>query len=180
MDTSQSEPMDGGASSDAQHGRRSTDGLPPRVFLVVVDDTDEMSVAIRFASQRAKNTGGRVALLRVTEPMEFQHWMGVGEIMREERRAEAEELVSRHSTLVHDISGQIPTVYVREGSPRDELIALIDEEPSISILVLAAASGNEGPGPLVSWVGGKGTTRLRIPITIVPGNLSNEQIDALS
>ena len=97
MDTSQSEPMDGGASSDAQHGRRSTDGLPPRVFLVVVDDTDEMSVAIRFASQRAKNTGGRAALLRVTEPMEFQHWM-VWARSCGKRRAEAEELVSRHST----------------------------------------------------------------------------------
>ncbi len=180
MDTSHTEPVEGEGTSDAGHGRRLTDTLPPRVFLVVVDDTEEMAVAIRFASQRAKNTGGRVALLRVTEPMEFQHWMGVGEIMREERRAEAEELVSRHSSLVHDISGQIPTVYVREGSARDELITLIDEEPSISILVLATASGNDGPGPLVSWVAGKGATRLRIPITIVPGNLSNEQIDALS
>jgi hypothetical protein len=71
-------------------------------------------------------------------------------------------------------------VYIREGRRRDELLGLINEEPTISILVLAAGTGPEGPGPLISYLTGKQAARLRIPITIVPGGLSLDQVDALS
>lgn len=151
-----------------------------RVFLVVVDDSEEMQVALRFACQRAKNTGGRVALFTTIEPSDFVHWMGVGEIMREEAREEAELLVNDLSNSVVEISGQIPAIYVREGNPRDELMSLIEEEPSISILVLGANTGSEGPGPLVSYLVGKAAGKIGIPVTIVPGNLTDEQIDALT
>lgn len=152
----------------------------PRVFLVVVDESDEMKVALRYACRRAKNTGGHVALFRSIEPLEFQHWAGVGELMREEAREEAEELLSNLSQQVVEMSGQIPIVYVREGTAREELVKLIDEEPSISILVLAASASGEGPGPLVTYMAGKGSTRMRVPITIVPGNLSDNQIDLVT
>lgn len=151
-----------------------------RVFLVVVDESEEMNVALRFACQRARHTGGRVALFRAIEPVEFQHWMGVGELMREEARAEAEALLERMSDMVVEISGAIPVVYLREGPVREELMKLIDEEPSISILVLGAATNSDNPGPLVSYLSSKGATRLRIPITIVPGTLTDEEIDGLS
>jgi hypothetical protein len=74
----------------------------------------------------------------------------------------------------------MPIVYIREGRRRDELMALIGEEPGISILVLAAGTGAEGPGPLISYLTGKPAARLRIPITIVPGGLTLDEIDALS
>ena len=100
----------------------------PRVFLVVLDDSEEMRVALRFAGQRARHTGGRVALFRAIEPVELQHWMGVGEIMREEARQEAEALMERMSDQVVEMTGAIPIIYLREGTTREELMSLIDEE----------------------------------------------------
>ena len=151
-----------------------------RVFLVVVDDSEEMLVALRFACMRAKNTGGRVALFRDIEPTGFHHWAGVSELMQDEARDAAEERLNELAEEVVELSGLIPAIYVRAGPIEEELITLIDEEPTISILVLATSPSNEGPGPLVSHLVGKGTNTIRIPITIVPGNLTAEQIDALA
>jgi nucleotide-binding universal stress UspA family protein len=153
---------------------------PQRVFLVVVDDSEELQVAVHYAARRAAHTGGRVALLYVIEPSELQHWVAIEDLAREERREEAEQLLQRLCEEILPIAGTMPIVYIREGSRRDELLALIDEEPRISILVLAAAIGAEGPGPLVSYLTGKPAARLRIPITIVPGGLTIEQLDAVS
>src|SRR5689334_17799052 len=127
----------------------SDDPATPRIFLVVIDETEEMRVALRYAALRARHTGGRVALLYVIEPSDLQQWMAVESLMREERREEAEALLQKLSAEVSDISGTLPILYIREGRRRDELLALLDEEPSISVLVLAAGTGQEGPGPLV-------------------------------
>lgn len=151
-----------------------------RIFLVVVDATEEHRKALRFASLRARKTGGRVALLYVIEPAEFQHWMSVENLMREERRQEAEELLRKVSAEVQELSQMTPVYYLREGKLREELLKLIDEEKTISILVLAAGVDKKGPGPLVSYLAGSKAGTLRIPITIVPGNLSDEAIDALT
>lgn len=151
-----------------------------RVFLVVVDESEEMEVALRFAARRAQHTGGRVAMLLVIEPSDFQHWMSVGDLMREEARTEAEQLLQRLASRVNELTGQMPVLYLREGNRRDELFKLIDEEPSIQILVLAANTGQGGPGPLVAALTGRFMNRLRIPLTIVPGSLSDEDIDAIA
>jgi len=151
-----------------------------RVFLVVVDETEEMKVALRFACQRARRTGGRVALLYVIEPAEFQHWMAVEDLMREEARSEGEQLLQRLAAQVNELVGSIPILYVREGKVRDELFNLLEEEPRISILVLGANTGSRGPGPLVSALTGKMIGKLRVPITVVPGNLDDEEIDIVS
>lgn len=151
-----------------------------RVFLVVVDDSEEMRAALRYACGRARHTGGRVALLRVVEPAEFQHFATIGNLMKAEARQEAETLLQRMATEVNEFSGQLPVLYVREGNPREELIKLINEEPQVSILVLAADTGPGGPGPLVTAMTGKFVGRLRVPITIVPGHLTNEQIAAIT
>jgi nucleotide-binding universal stress UspA family protein len=152
----------------------------PRIFLVVVDDTEEMRVALRYAALRARHTGGKVALLYVIEPSDLQQWMAVESLMREERREEAEALLQQLSGEVAELCGSLPVVYIREGRRRDELLALLDEEPTISILVLAAGTGAEGPGPLVTQLVGKMSGRMRVPITVVPGSLSDEQIAALA
>jgi nucleotide-binding universal stress UspA family protein len=151
-----------------------------RVFLVVVDETEEMQVALRFACLRARQTGGRVALLYVIEPADFQHWRAVEELMREEARSEGEQLLQRLAAQVNDLVGAIPILYVREGKVADELFKLLDEEPQISILVLGANTGSRGPGPLVSSLTGKMVGKLRVPVTIVPGNLSDEAIDSIT
>jgi nucleotide-binding universal stress UspA family protein len=150
-----------------------------RVFLVVVDQSAELKLALRFAARRARATGGRVAMLYVTEPAEAE-WLGVGDIMREERRAEAEQRLQELSTQVQNLSGEMPILYVREGAVRDELLKLVDEEPSISILVLAADAGAGGPGPLVTALTGKFAGKLHIPLTIVPGSLTDEEVDAIT
>jgi nucleotide-binding universal stress UspA family protein len=151
-----------------------------RVFLVVVDDSEEMGVALRYACRRASNTGGRVALLFVVEPTDFQHWMAVGDLMREEARNEGEQLLQRLAARVNELTGTLPVLYVREGSRREELMKLIDEEPSISILVLGASIDKRGPGPLIEALTGKFVGKLRVPVTIVPGNLNEEDIDSIS
>jgi nucleotide-binding universal stress UspA family protein len=152
----------------------------PRVFLVVVDESEELQTALHYAARRAAHTGGRIALLYVIEPSELQHWISIENLAREESREEAEQLVQRLCVEIAPIAGTMPIVYIREGRRRDELLALIAEEPSISILVLAAGTGPEGPGPLITYLTGKPAARLRIPITIVPGGLTLEQLDAVS
>lgn len=150
-----------------------------RVFLVVVDQTPELSVALRYACRRARATGGRVAMLYVTEHASAE-WLAVGEMIREERRAEAEARLQELSAQVTKLAGDMPIFHVREGSVKDELLKLLDEEPSISILVLGAAAGPKGPGPLVSALAGKLSGKLRVPITIVPGSLTDEEVDAIT
>ena len=166
----------GETADETQAPRDSSD----RVFLVVVDETEEMEVALRFACRRARHTGGRVALLYVIEPAEFQHWMAVEDLMREEARSEGEQLLQKLAARVNELVGSIPILYVREGKVRDELFKLLDEEPRVSILVLGANPGSRGPGPLVSALTGKMIGKLRVPVTVVPGNLGDEEIDMIS
>ncbi|MDH3228645.1 MAG: universal stress protein [Alphaproteobacteria bacterium] len=165
-------------AGDEDHAGQAKDG--GRVFLVVVDQSEEMRVALHFAARRAMRTGGRVALLYVQEPAEFQHWMAVGDLMREEAREEAEGLMQRLSAEVKEWSGNFPVVHMREGDVREELEKLLDEEPSISILVLAASTESGAPGPLISHIVGKGSGSIRVPVTIVPGSLTDEEIIAVT
>ena len=151
-----------------------------RIFLVVVDESEEMHVALRFACRRAEHTGGRVALLYVVEQADFQHWVAVGDLMREEARSEGEQLLQKLAAMVNDMTGSLPVLYVREGSRREQLLDLIEEEPSISILVLGANTGRRGPGPLIEALTGRFLGKLRLPMTIVPGNLSDDAIDKIS
>jgi nucleotide-binding universal stress UspA family protein len=151
-----------------------------RTFLCVVDESEELTQALRFACRRAMSTEGNVALLYVVEPAEFQHFAAIGNLMREERREEAEEMLQVVASVVQKQTGRTPAVYIREGSVPDALVSLFEEGEGIHLLVLGAATGPEGPGPLVSHIVEKMAGRLPVPITIVPGNLSDAEIDALS
>jgi nucleotide-binding universal stress UspA family protein len=151
-----------------------------RVFLVVVDDSPERRIALRYACLRVRHSGGRVALLRVLEPAEMTEWAGVGAMLEEERREEAEKLLSGLAAEVQEITGGLPILLIREGDPRDELLALLEEDPRISILVLAAAAAGTGPGPLIQALVGRHGARLRVPMTIVPGGLSEDDIQRVT
>ena len=150
-----------------------------RIFLVVVDETEEMKNALYFACRRALHTGGRVALFYSLEPPEFQQWLGVERVMQEEARQHAEQTLQALAAKVQADTGKTPVLYLREGRRREQLMALLDEEPSISLLVLGLASGREGPGPLVSYLLSQAQP-VRLPLTLVPGQLSEAEIDAVS
>ncbi len=149
-------------------------------FLVVVDDTPECKSAIRFACRRAWHVGGGVMLLYVIEPPDFQHWMGVEQVMREEAREAAEELLHDLADDIRKDTNIIPEFVIRDGYKKDELLALIEEDPDIRILVLAASPDTGGPGPLVKSLVGEMSGTFAIPITVVPGNLSDRQLDAVT
>ena len=149
----------------------------PRKFLVVVDRTPEHKVALRFATRRAQHTGGRVTLMCPAQLPDFQQWRGVEEIMRDEAHAEAEGMLFEAARLVNDLSGILPELVIPYGTANECLFQLLKDDKDISILVLASGTGREGPGPLVSMFS---TAVQAIPVTIVPGNFTNEQIDALA
>lgn len=153
--------------------------MPRRTFLCVVDETQELHQALRYACRRARSTGGRVALLYVIEPVEYQHWMAVGHLMAEERREQAEEMLQVVASVVQKLSGATPVVYIREGKVTDQLMQLLVTEKDLSILVMGAAAGSDQPGRIVNHVL-KRLGKLPIPLTIVPGNLSDAEIDAIS
>lgn len=161
----------------------ATNGDPPRrlasgrVLLCVVDETQELSVALQFAAMRAKRTGAHVGLLYVIEQADdFQHWATVGDLMREEARAEAEHHLLRAADRIRRLSGQLPVLYIREGKRAEQVIEQIEEDRNIAFLILGAATGNQGPGPLVSSMTGRLVGRLHIPVVIVPGNMSEEEL----
>jgi nucleotide-binding universal stress UspA family protein len=151
-----------------------------RVFLVVVDDTDEMRNALRYACRRAQRSQGRVALVYVIEPVEFQHWLGVGRMMEADARAAAEQRLQWLAGEVYGQTGTMPMVHIREGKRAEEVVKLIQEDPTISVLVLGTAPGATNPGPLVSYVTNNFGRKLRVPLTLVPGELTTEEIDALT
>ena len=161
-------------------GKKETGQASDRCFLVVVDPTEEMHTALRFACYRARRTGGYVSLLYVLEPADFHHWATVGELMREEAREAAEESLTKLSAGVKALTGKMPVLFVREGIRSEELLKIIEEEASISVLVLAASSDQEGPGPLINDLVNKMAGKLRVPITIVPGNLTDDALRALT
>ena len=153
---------------------------PRRKFLVIVDDTPECRLALRFASRRAVNTGGGVILLSVVPPAEFQHWLGVESLMQEEAREAAEALLQQLAADVNKTSGIVPELVIRTGQTHEEMLDLVTNDEEISVLVLGASAEEEGPGPLVSALTSRLSGTFPIPITIVPGNLSVAQIDALT
>lgn len=151
-----------------------------RVFLVVVDDSPERAVALKYACLRARKGGGRVALLRVMEPAGLVEWAGVGAMMQEEQREAAETLLSGLAAEVNELTGGYPILLIREGDPRDELLALLEEDPRISILVLASGAGLGGKDPLITALTGRYAGRLTVPMTIVPGTLDDAELERVT
>lgn len=150
-----------------------------RLLLTVIDDSPESALALRFAARRAAHFDGRVAMLKVIPPIQFDHWVGVAERAAEEARDEAKRLMDKYATQVLASGGLDPVFMIREGLVADELVAQIQEEPNICLLVLAAAQGRN-PGPLVSSIANKLVNQVKVPITVIPGNLTVEDIDPIT
>lgn len=150
-----------------------------RKFLVVLDDSRECLNAMRFAAMRAAHTGGGVAILSIIPPDEFNHWIGVGEVMREEMRERIHAHFEVFAKWMRDRQGIDPELIIREGEAVPEILAQISEDPEIGVLVLGAGTDKKGPGPLVSQMT-RASGSLPIPFTIVPGDLSKEKLEAIT
>ena len=150
-----------------------------RKFLVVLDDSRECLNAMRFAAVRAANTGGGVTILSIIPPEEYQHWMGVADLMRAEARERIEAHFEVFAKWMRDRKGINPELVIREGDPVTEILAQVKEDPQIGVLVLGAATEKSGPGPLVTAMT-RNSGNLPIPVTIVPGDMSKERLESIS
>ncbi len=150
-----------------------------RKFLVILDDSRECLNAMRFAAMRAARTGGGVAILSIIPPEEFQHWIGVDDIMRDEARERIEVHYEVFAKWMRDRQGIDPELVIREGEAVAQILAQIKTDPEIGVLVLGAGTEKSGPGPLVSQLA-RASGSLPVPITIVPGDLSKEQLEAIT
>jgi nucleotide-binding universal stress UspA family protein len=150
-----------------------------RKFLVVLDDSRECLNAMRFAAMRAARTNGGVVILSVIKPEEFNHWIGVGDIMREEARERIEAHYEVFAKWMRDKQGVNPELVIREGDLYSEVVAQIDEDRQIGVLVLGAGTDKSGPGPLVTQIT-KAAGQMRVPVTVVPGGLSKEELEQVT
>jgi len=150
-----------------------------RKFLVVLDDSRECLNAMRFAAMRAAKSGGGVEILAVIPPEEFNHWIGVGDIMREEARERIHAHFEVFAKWMRDRQGVDPELVIREGEPISEILKQVQADDEIGVLVLGASSDKKGPGPLVTQLTRNAGT-LEIPITIVPDELSKERLEAIT
>jgi nucleotide-binding universal stress UspA family protein len=155
----------------------------PRKFLVIADDSPEFQAALRYACRRARSTGGHVALLRIIVPAVFEHWSGVREEIERQERAEAETVLQSLAQQVIDETGAPPEFLIKHAeSTRAAVREAVAADPAIKILILASAVGGRGPGPLVSAVAkeGVGWSGRKLPVTVVPGDLTDEEIADLA
>ncbi len=150
-----------------------------RKFLVVLDDSRECLSALRFAAIRAKKSGGGVEVLAIIPPEEFNHWIGIGDIMRAEARERIEVHFEVFAKWMKDKQNIDAELVIREGEAVAEILAQIEEDPDIGILVLGAGSDSKGPGPLISQLT-RSSASFPVPITIVPGEISKERLEAIT
>ena len=148
--------------------------------LVIVDDTAEWDRAVYYASRWAIRVGGGVVMLRIIETDDpTQQWLGVADIMRAEAHEEANAALDRAAGRANGVAGITPERTIREGDPTEQILDVVDKDVDIVMLVLAANPGPEGPGPLITLTA-NAVGSFPIPVTIVPGDLSDADIDALS
>ncbi len=150
-----------------------------RKFLVILDDSRECLNAMRFAAMRANKTGGGVQILSVIPPDEFNHWIGVGTIMREEARERIRAHYEVFAKWMRDRQGIDPELVIREGEPVPQILAQIREDDEIGVVVLGASAEKGGPGPLVQQMS-RIAGSLPIPMTVVPGELSKDQLEQIT
>ena len=154
-----------------------------RKYLVVVDDLPEVETALNFAASRIEHSGGVLVMLYVIEPQDYQHWVGVRQVQLEEETNKAKAIfrLNRRKLNNAGFEGIVCEEVIREGKKAEEIVKLIDEDEDIAILVLGAAPDAKGPGPLVSSLAaGKVAGTFPIPITIVPGDLTLDDLRALA
>ena len=148
-------------------------------FLVIIDDSKELDVAVRFAAKRALSTKGGVILLNVIEQFDPQQWQSIEDIILQEARDKAQEKLQKWSKVINDLTNIVPELIVKEGVVSEKIIETLEEDNAIRFLVLAAAEADQ-PGPLVSLLAGQKSGKLPVPIVIIPQGLADDVIDDLA
>ena len=152
---------------------------PKRTYLVVIDDSPEASVALRFAARRAAKTNGRIEVLGLVEPQDFVQWGGVQTAIEEEQRLRIEGVVSASVGEILNEAGIEAQIVVRQGEPVKAVREYIGERLDVAALVLGAAPTGD-PGPLVANFSGNDAGKLPCPVMLIPGGLSDERLEQLS
>jgi len=150
-----------------------------RTYLVVIDDSAEARVALRFAARRAAKTQGAVEVLAIVEPQDFVQWGGVQAAIEEEQKLRIEATIASSVGEIVDSAGIEPTIVIRAGEPVKVVRELIGERQDIAALVLGAAASG-APGPLVADLTGTDAGKLPCPVMIIPGSMSEERLEQLS
>ena len=150
-----------------------------RKFLVVLDDTRECLNAMRYAAMRAAHTGGGVTILSVIPPEEYQHWIGVAEIMRSEARDRIEAHFEVFAKWMRSRPKVEPQLVIREGDVAEQLLSLIDEDGEIGIVVLGLSTEGSAQNPVLNRLM-RDPAALPCPITVVPSGLSKERLEAIT
>lgn len=153
-----------------------------RKFLVIVDESAECDSAVYFSACRARNTNSDLTMLFVVEPEDFQHWLQIGEIHRQESEQKAAAIFRLYRRKLNNWGfDDVPThEVIRHGDQPEQIVELINEDEDIGFLVLGASSSSEGPGRLVSLLAGKQSGSFPVPIVIIPGSLELHEIEALA
>jgi nucleotide-binding universal stress UspA family protein len=155
------------------------DLIKPRTYLVVIDDSEEARVALRFAARRAAKTGGRIEVLAVIEHQDFVQWGGVQAAIEEEQRLRIEGVVSASVGEILNEAGIEAKIIVQEGEPVKTVRDYIGTREEVAALVLGAAPSGD-PGPLVADFCGNDAGRLPCPVMLIPGSISDERLEQLS
>ena len=149
-----------------------------RYILVIADNSPEMEIALEYACARSKKTSRKIIIATFLEPLDVLTTQGVTEIMKNEAREEAENLLQKAASHVKNKTGEIPSLALREGETIAELKKLLEEEEKINVLVLAANSDpkNKESNMIINSLVSQEIANLRVPVMIVPGNFSKDHI----
>lgn len=154
---------------DKPNQRRGDGGT----YLVMADDSEEFKLALRYACRMARNHRAHVGILYVIENEDFQQWNTVEAMMKKELREQAEKYIWGVAKNVNDTNGMTPSLYIAEGDRQEALINTIEKDPKVVQLILGGHAEGGNPGPLVAYIMGKGLSRLRVPVVLIPGHLKD-------
>jgi len=148
-------------------------------YLVVIDQSAESRVALRFAALRAGHVGARLALVHVVAPPEFMQWGGVQEAMAAEAQAEAEALLAALADEAETLAGVRPVTIILKGDAAPAIFDHVRGDRAVRALVLGAAPKG-APGPLISFFAGERAGQLPCVVIIVPGGLDADRLESLT
>tara|TARA_B110000971_G_C19863052_1_gene432537 strand:+ start:267 stop:728 length:462 start_codon:yes stop_codon:yes gene_type:complete len=148
-------------------------------FLVIVDETKELEKAVYFAAKRAIATEGELLLLYIVDPAINAQWARIENLIEQEATSEAKKLCRMWSQKIKSQFNIESEMIIKIGDRADELLKLVEEDQSIRFLVLASSENNEDPGPLIKVLTGKKIKNLNIPLVLIPGSLSEKDIDLI-
>jgi len=148
-------------------------------YLVCVDGRDESRIAVQLACMKSNARGTRVCLLHVIAPTDFQTLGTVADRMREERKAEGQALLDNLVEEAFSTYGVRPDILLREGGAGDEILAAAFEDADINMIAIGVAQEHSGRGKLAAWLAGQLGSKLFVPLLMIPGNLTDQQLQSL-